>query len=63
MTSTTYRVGDPDPTEDDDRTDEDCPALTGSGTYEDPAFWCIWPIRHEGAHVAAEDGLIVAVWE
>lgn len=59
MTSTTYQVGDPDPT----------PYLKRGFCGDDQVsdfesrFCCTWPEGHDGPHVAGNGETIVAVWE
>lgn len=59
MTSTSYQVGDPDPTP-----FGDCPARYPADTY----VMCTWDAGHEPPHVAGaydagDQRVIVAVWD
>ncbi len=59
MTSTSYQVGDPDPTS---KEHDYCPeTLDDHGAIA----WCTWPPDHDGPHVAGtgRGGIIVAVWD
>jgi hypothetical protein len=54
MTSTSYQVGDPDPTAGPDPAD--CLATDGN-------YICTWSRDHDGPHIAGTGEIIAAVWD